>query len=110
MTKFAERLRSRWFRWFLGCWLLVAAVAVLPAVATPVLAQGDDKKDAPEDAPAPDMFTHIIKSAGVFFGPMLLLISIGLVTLIVLLAMDLRMGGSIPPHFVDEFADVVNKR
>ena len=39
-----------------------------------------------------------------------LLVSIGLVALIVLLAMDLRMGVAIPPGFVEEFTDTVNKR
>jgi biopolymer transport protein ExbB len=107
MHTFAERQRSRWLRWLLGSWLLVAAVGVLPAIATPVYAQEPEKT---EEQPSPDMFTHIIKSAGIFFGPMLLLVSIGLVTLIVLLFMDLRMSGSIPPYFVDEFADIVNKR
>jgi biopolymer transport protein ExbB len=57
-----------------------------------------------------NLFTHIITSAGWFFGPLLFLVSIGLVTLIVLLAMDLRMGVSVPTHFVDEFTDLVNKR
>jgi biopolymer transport protein ExbB len=38
------------------------------------------------------------------------LISIGLVALIVLLAMDLRMASSIPPGFVEEFAETVNRR
>jgi biopolymer transport protein ExbB len=107
MHTFAERQRSRWLRWFLGCWLLVAAVMVVPVVATPAYAQDSEKVD---ELPSPDMFSHIIKSAGIFFGPMLLLVSIGLVTLIVLLAMDLRMSGAVPPAFVDEFADVVNKR
>jgi biopolymer transport protein ExbB len=77
-------------------------------------------QDAPApaaDTPAPDqpqgrpnLFWHIVKSAGIIFGPLLLLISIGLVALIVLLAMDLRMGVAIPPGFVEEFTDTVNKR
>src|SRR5207244_285764 len=41
---------------------------------------------------------------------LLLLVSIGLVTIIVLLSMDLRMGVSIPPDLVDEFTETVNKR
>jgi biopolymer transport protein ExbB len=56
------------------------------------------------------MFMHIVKSAGWVFGPMILVISVALVALIVLLAMDLRMGGAIPPGFVEEFTDTVNKR
>jgi biopolymer transport protein ExbB len=53
---------------------------------------------------------HIIHSAGWIFGPLLLVISIGLVALIVLLAMDLRLDVAIPPEFVEEFTDTVNKR
>src|SRR5437899_1928178 len=48
------------------------------------------------EGPAPEvkenLFKHIIRSAGWFFGPIILLISIGLVALIVLLTMDLRMA------------------
>jgi biopolymer transport protein ExbB len=66
------------------------------------------------EGPAPEvkenLFKHIIRSAGWFFGPIILLISIGLVALIVLLTMDLRMATCIPPSFVDEFTDTVNKR
>src|SRR5262245_14410681 len=53
---------------------------------------------------------HIIKSAGPFFGPLLLGLSIALVALVVLLALDLRLGVAIPPGFVEEFTDTVNKR
>ncbi len=68
-----------------------------------VEAKDQEKKDT-------NLFTHIIVSAGWFFGPLLFLVSIGLVTLIVLLAMDLRMGVAVPPHFVDDFTELVNKR
>lgn len=53
---------------------------------------------------------HIIKSAGWVFGPLLLIVSLTLTALIVLLALDLRMSNAIPPGFVDEFTDTVNKR
>src|SRR5262249_11780477 len=58
----------------------------------------------------PNLFKHVVKSAGPVFGLLMLLISIGLVALIVLLSMDLRMGVAIPPAFVEEFTDTVNKR
>jgi biopolymer transport protein ExbB len=58
----------------------------------------------------PNLLEHIISSAGPVFGPLLLLVSIALVTLIVLLAMDLRLTVAIPPDFVEEFTDTVNKR
>jgi len=70
----------------------------------------DAKKTEAADSKPPNLFWHIVKSAGIVFGPLLLLVSIGLVALIVLLAMDLRMGVAIPPGFVEEFTDTVNKR
>jgi biopolymer transport protein ExbB len=76
---------------------------------TPAAKTDDAKKDAADSKP-PNLFWHIVKSAGIVFGPLLLLVSIGLVALIVLLAMDLRMGVAIPPGFVEEFTDTVNKR
>jgi biopolymer transport protein ExbB len=53
---------------------------------------------------------HIIKSAGPIFGPMLLAVSIILIALIVILALDLRLGVAVPPYFVEEFTETVNKR
>jgi biopolymer transport protein ExbB len=71
-------------------------------------ARSDGQPSTP--APRQSLFKHIVVSAGVFFGPLLLAVSIGLVALIVLLSMDLRMPIAIPPAFVDEFTDTVNKR
>src|SRR5262245_49728157 len=56
------------------------------------------------------LIKHIIVSAGPLFGGLLFIISIALVTVVVLLFMDLRMGSAIPPYFVEEFTDTVNKR
>src|SRR5262245_39609669 len=80
--------------------------------AQPAAGGGDPAAAGGAAAPAgrPNLFWHIVKSAGIIFGPLLLLISIGLVALIVLLAMDLRMPVAIPPAFVEEFTDTVNKR
>jgi biopolymer transport protein ExbB len=61
-------------------------------------------------APKQSMFMHIVKSVGWVFGFILLFISIGMVALVVLLAMELRMGAAIPPGFVEDFTDTVNKR
>ena len=57
-----------------------------------------------------NIFVHIIESAGWIFGPLLILMSIFLIVLVVLLMLDLRMTVAIPPGFVDEFIDTVNKR
>lgn len=76
--------------------------------APPAAEPGASAPAAP--AEKPKLITHIIKSAGPVFGPLLLFISIALVTVIVLLAMDLRMASAISPAFVEEFTDTVNKR
>jgi biopolymer transport protein ExbB len=52
----------------------------------------------------------MLVSVGWVFGFILLFVSICLVALIVLLAMELRMGAAIPPGFVDDFTETVNKR
>jgi biopolymer transport protein ExbB len=72
-----------------------------------------DAGDAAADAvtrPDDSLFWHILKSAGPIFGPLLVFLSVALVALIVLLAMDLRMQNAIPPGFVEGFTDTVNKR
>src|SRR5207302_6974129 len=67
-------------------------------------------KAAESAQPQPRLFTHIVKSAGPVFGLILLAVSIALVALVVLLAMDLRPTVAIPPPFVETFTDMVNKR
>jgi len=69
---------------------------------------GPAAKDAPKKSTS--MLMHIISSAGPVFGPLLLGMSIMLVALIVLLAMDLRMAVALPPTFVEDFTDTVNKK
>src|SRR5262245_19114447 len=97
--------RSRWLT--LGVGLL--AVAVVCLFGQPLFAQ-DQAPDAGGGGGESNIVLHIIKSAGWVFGPLLLLVSIALVALVVLLALDLRMSIAIPPGFVDEFTDTVNKR
>jgi biopolymer transport protein ExbB len=76
------------------------------------LAFAQEAGEAVADAARPDdgLFWHIVKSAGPIFGPLLGFLSVALVALIVLLAMDLRLTNAIPPGFVEEFTDTVNKR
>src|SRR5262245_39661073 len=106
--------RSRLLRFLLASLLVASVFGTLTAAPAPALAQegapkqpGEGGKGEPEET---NLFSHIIESAGWVFGPIMLIISISLVTLLVLLFMDLRMGVSIPPAFVDEFTDLVNKR
>jgi biopolymer transport protein ExbB len=86
--------------------LLGAALLAVLALGFPaeVMAQ-----DAPAEASHDNIFIHIIKSVG-FFWIILLPISIALVAVVVLLALDLRTSAAIPLGFVDEFTDTVNKR
>jgi biopolymer transport protein ExbB len=99
---------------FLCCCLaaLIFSAVVLPAVQTARAQDDEAKADAAPTEPQqqPSLIKHIIKSAGWVFGPMLLVMSIVLVALIVLLAMDLRLSVAIPPGFVEEFTDTINKR
>jgi biopolymer transport protein ExbB len=98
------------------CLLSVFALGLLFTMARPAHAQDEpvaaaDQGDRGEAVkPQPRLFTHIIQSAGPVFGLILLAVSIALVALIVLLAMDLRPTVAIPPTFVQEFTDTVNKR
>ena len=83
-----------------------------PAANGEAPAQEAPKAPATETTAAPkqSMFMHIVKSVGWVFGLILLFVSIGMVALVVLLAMELRMGAAIPPGFVEDFTDTVNKR
>jgi biopolymer transport protein ExbB len=95
--------RQRWALLGIG----LAVVLCVLVFAGPVMAQ--DGSEAAEP-PQKNIFFHIIKSAGIVFAIALGLPSIALIALVVLLMLDLRMSVAIPPGFVDEFIDTVNKR
>lgn len=63
-----------------------------------------------EQASGGNLVMFMISALGWVFGPLLLAVSVAMLALIVLLALDLRMSSAIPPGFVDEFTDTVNKR
>lgn len=110
MSLFLDPRRSNAIKF---CMAVCVALALALATWHSAHAQDESASDsevAVEKKPARNLFTHIIRSAGIVFGPLLLATSIGLVALIVLLAMDLRMSTAIPTGFVEEFADIVNKR
>lgn len=107
------------------CCLVLGVVLSLPSVpgfAPVALAQ--DEAPAPVvpaegEAPAKkeskskglfEIIRHLFESVGIFFGIVLGVVSVALVTLCVLLLMELRMDVSIPPAFVDEFTETVNRR
>jgi biopolymer transport protein ExbB len=113
----AGPFRTRLAVFAISCLLACAGVGVLCAGWEAARAQEPAAEGTPPEAPralgpgpAPNLFRHIVQSAGIVFGPLLLIVSIALVALIVLLSMDLRMGTAIPPYFVEEFTETVNKR
>ena len=107
MAVFAGMRDTNWAAEAAFCLLIVFAFAFVLSTPQPATAQDEpaagDRSEAVQ--PQPRLFTHIITSAGPVFGLILLAVSIALVALIVLLAMDLRPTVAIPPAFVQEFTD-----
>ena len=101
----ASLSRRRWLVFGVG----LAAVLVVLLAAGPVMAQ-EGAPPGEAGVPEKNIFVHVLESAGWIFGPLLILMSILLIVLVVLLMLDLRMTVAIPPGFVDEFIDTVNKR
>jgi len=87
--------------------LIVAGLAMVVLVLSADLAQAQEGGGSISDKP---LVLFMMEALGWVFGPLLLAVSISLVALVVLLALDLRMSAAIPPGFVDEFTDTVNKR
>jgi biopolymer transport protein ExbB len=109
-----QRRPTRLAIFVLCCVLCVFTTTVVAPNFQKAWAQADDKSDAEKKGEAPsamknNIFLHIIWSVG-WMWPFVALLSISLVALIVLLVMDLRMGDAVPPAFVEEFTDTVNKR
>lgn len=116
----AGRRSTRWLALALVC--LVAAYLFAFSSPARQAARAQDQPAAAGDNPPPannaepakkpageNIVIHMIKSVG-WMWPVILALSISLVFLIVLLIMDLRMGDAVPPAFVEEFTDTVNKR
>lgn len=108
MTRMSPRLQSA------GRFLCKVALVVIVLAVFAQFAQAQE-----EAAPAPsggeeqsggNLVWFMLKSLGIVFGPLLLAISVAMLALVVLLFLDLRMSSAIPPGFVDEFTDIVNKR
>jgi len=116
MAVFAGSRNAHWATEAAVGLLILFALAFLFSSARPAHAQDESAPATEQGNPSeavqsqPRLFTHIIRSAGPVFGLILLAVSIALVALIVLLAMDLRATVAIPPGFVQEFTDTVNKR
>lgn len=83
--------------------LFPLALFVLLVLAAPAFAQEG------EPAKQDNIFVHVFKSVS-WFWLVLFPTSIWLIAMVVLLFLDLRMPQAIPPGFVDDFTDTVNKR
>jgi biopolymer transport protein ExbB len=102
------------------CLLLAAWMLGLAGPDTPRAAAADDDENQktdqqPSTAAKPKveqkgLLEHMVDSVGPVFGPLLVFISVALIAIIVLLFMDLRMASAVPPGFVEDFTDIVNKR
>jgi biopolymer transport protein ExbB len=79
---------------------------------TPVLAQEENKEEEkkPEEKEKTNPVIHFFRSIGVTFGFLFAAMSVGMVALIIILLLDLRLGEAVPPAFVEEFTEMVNKR
>jgi len=117
MASVAAHARPRLLPLLIGLTAAFFLFASVDSVAPRAHAQeagADDEKDkgapAATAAPKRNIFIHILFSVGWVFGFTLLTVSIALVTLVVLLAMELRMAAAIPPSFVEDFTETVNKR
>ncbi len=104
----------------LGKWVLVLVLSALVSslcLALPSAAIAQEAEPAPDDAKKDDShrmsanpIVHFFESIGIVFGIIFAAISVGTLALIIILAMDLRMGEAVSTAFVDEFTSLVNKR
>jgi biopolymer transport protein ExbB len=114
---FAAERRPRTITFVVAClaalFLFWAVVPAVPTARAQDVAPPPDAGAAPQPPPTlqrDNMFIHMIKSIGVVMGLIFVVLSVSLVALVVLLAMDVRMGDSVPPAFVEDFTETVNKR
>lgn len=90
--------------------LLIASVLFVGFAQFGMAQDGEAVPATPTKAADQNKMVFIITSIGWVFGIVLLGCSVWLVAICVLLFLDLRMQNAIPPGFVDEFTDIVNKR
>jgi len=117
MASAAARPRPRLLLFLLASILGLFLLGGIDGLAPRVMAQdegagGDEaaKPTAPTGHSTGQIIKHIVTSVGWVFGLVLLIVSIALVTLCVLLVLELRMEAAVPPAFVEDFTDTVNKR
>jgi biopolymer transport protein ExbB len=120
MTCSGAIAKPHWIRWVGICLLAVFLLVVVAPSFSPVHAQ-EPGADAGKKKGGSNIVSHMLKAIvydadgnlnffGILVGLILAALSLGMVTLIILLALDLRMGATIPPGFVEDFTETVNQR
>lgn len=102
--------RSAYQSWVRGLFRICLVLWVLAVFAGVAQAQESAAGAGEGGGPQESLALFMIKALGPVFGPLLLAVSVALVALCVLLALDLRLSGAIPPGFVEEFTGIVNQR
>lgn len=110
MSLAAGKLRSGIVSFMLGVFVLTFLTSVSVLVTPNTALAQDDEGDQPAEKTKTNPIVHFFKSIGIVFGLIFAAISVGMVALIIILLLDLRLGESVPPSFVEEFTEMVNKR
>jgi biopolymer transport protein ExbB len=120
MTLCAGRTCKRFLIVLLAGFMALTLLGVAGPRGLMPTAQAQDAPAENKEAPAPaaaaepegsgGMIKHVLESLGWVFIILLGSVSISLIAIIVLLSMDLRMATAVPPDFVADFTDIVNKR
>jgi biopolymer transport protein ExbB len=83
--------------------------AAAPAADAPTTEPGSDEAAAP--APTTEsLLTKAVDALGLFFGPIFLLISFGLVALVMMNVLQIRRDVLLPPDFVDDFESQLDSK
>src|SRR5262245_55909813 len=93
--------------------LMILGVAGPRELVSAAHAQTADSSSGGGESSSDDeksMVKHMLESLGPVFLILLGFVSVSLIAIVVLLAMDLRMSAAVPPDFVADFTDIVNKR
>ena len=112
MMSISAKFRSAVLSGLLGL-MVFGFLSSVCVVLTPATAGAQEEKPN-EDPNKPDEtktkvnpFVHFFVSIGIAFGLIFAIISIGMVALIIILLLDLRLGESVPPSFVEEFTEML---
>jgi biopolymer transport protein ExbB len=116
-SRLLGKIRSMLLTILLGTFVLglIGSMTLL----TPTTARGQEEEVKKEEAPKKtearelgfgEKIGHFLTSVGPLFGLMFVLISIFMLALFIIQIIDLRLGEAVPPAFVEEFTELVNKR